>query len=153
MMKTYSVKASDIKRETHVIDASDEILGKIATRAAKLLSGKHKPLFARNMDVGDFVVIINANKVRVTGKKLEQKTYYRHSQYPGGLKSVTLGELMEKSPEKAIEHAVKGMLPRTRLNAKMMKRLRVFTGADAPHIAKLKASKPAKQAETKPAAS
>lgn len=133
MMKTYSVKASDIKREWHIIDASDEILGKLATRVARLLSGKHKPMFARNMDVGDYVVIVNASKVRFTGKKTEQKMYYRHSQYPGGLRSETLGDLVEKYPERIIEHAVKGMLPRNKLNAKMMKRLRIFTGADNPY--------------------
>ncbi|MDO9333933.1 MAG: 50S ribosomal protein L13 [Dehalococcoidales bacterium] len=132
-MKTYSVKASDIKREWHIIDASDEILGKLATRVARLLSGKHKPLFARNMDVGDFVVVINASKIRFTGKKAEQKMYYRHSQYPGGLRSEKLEELVEKYPERIIEHAVKGMLPRNRLNARMMKRLRIFTGADNPY--------------------
>ena len=132
-MKTYSVKADDIKREWHIIDASDEILGKLATRVARLLSGKHKPLFARNMDVGDFVVVINASKVRFTGKKAGQKMYYRHSQYPGGLRSERLEELVEKYPERIIEHAVKGMLPRNRLNARMMKRLRVFTGADNPY--------------------
>jgi large subunit ribosomal protein L13 len=132
-MKTYSVKASDIKREWHIIDASDEILGKLATRVARLLSGKHKPLFARNMDVGDFVVVINASKVRFTGKKIGQKMYYRHSQYPGGLRSERLEELVEKYPERIIEHAVKGMLPRNRLNARMMKRLRIFTGADNPY--------------------
>lgn len=133
MMKTYSVKADDIKREWHIIDASDEILGKLATRVARLLSGKHKPLFARNMDVGDFVVVINASKVRFTGKKAGQKMYYRHSQYPGGLRSERLEELVEKYPERIIEHAVKGMLPRNRLNARMMKRLRIFTGADNPY--------------------
>ena len=133
MMKTYTVKASDIKREWHIIDASDEILGKLATRVARLLSGKHKPLFARNMDVGDFVVVINASKIRFTGKKAGQKMYYRHSQYPGGLRSERLEELVEKYPERIIEHAVKGMLPRNRLNARMMKRLRIFTGADNPY--------------------
>jgi large subunit ribosomal protein L13 len=133
MMKTYSVKASDIKREWHIIDASDEILGKLATRVARLLSGKHKPLFARNMDVGDFVVVINASKVRFTGKKAGQKMYYRHSQYPGGLRSEKLEELVEKYPERIVEHAVKGMLPRNRLNARMMKRLRIFNGADNPY--------------------
>ncbi|HEX9896050.1 MAG TPA: 50S ribosomal protein L13 [Dehalococcoidales bacterium] len=132
-MKTYSVKASDIKREWHIIDASDEILGKLATRVARLLSGKHKPMFARNMDVGDFVVVINASKIRFTGKKAGQKMYYRHSQYPGGLRSEKLEELVEKYPERIIEHAVKGMLPRNRLNARMMKRLRIFTGADNPY--------------------
>lgn len=133
MMKTYSVKASDIKREWHIIDASDEVLGKLATRVARLLSGKHKPLFARNMDVGDFVVIINASKVRFTGNKTRQKMYYRHSQYPGGLRTEKLEELVEKHPERIIEHAVKGMLPRNRLNARMMKRLRIFPGAENPY--------------------
>jgi large subunit ribosomal protein L13 len=129
-MKTYSVKASDIKREWHIIDASDEILGKLATRVAKLLSGKHKPMFARNMDVGDFVVVINASKVRFTGNKMKQKMYYHHSGYPGGLRSEKLEDLMEKYPERVIENAVKGMLPRNKLNARMMKRLRIFAGAD-----------------------
>ena len=132
-MKTYSVKANDIKREWHIIDASDEILGKLATRVAKLLSGKHKPLFARNMDVGDYVVIINAGKIRFTGNKTKQKMYYHHSGYPGGLRSETLEEMMEKYPERVIEHAVKGMLPRNKLNAKMMKRLRIFIGAENPY--------------------
>jgi large subunit ribosomal protein L13 len=135
-MKTYTVKASDIKREWHVIDAADEILGKVATRAAHLLSGKHKPLFTRNMDVGDFVVVINAAKVRFTGKKTVQKMYYRHSQYPGGLKTLSLEHQMETTPERVIEHAVKGMLPRNRLNASMMKRLRIYMGAEHPYPVK-----------------
>lgn len=133
MMKTYSVKASDIKREWHIIDAENVVLGKLATRVATLLSGKHKPLFARNMDVGDFVVVINAGKVRYTGDKARQKTYYRHSQYPGGLRAESLTEMLEKHPERVIEHAVKGMLPQNRLNARMMRRLRIFTGADNPY--------------------
>ncbi len=133
MMKTYTVKAKDIKREWHIIDASDEVLGKVATRVAKLLSGKHKPLFAPNMDVGDFVVVINASKIRFTGNKLKQKMYYSHSGYPGGLKTERLEELQEKYPERIIEHAVKGMLPRNKLNARMMKRLRIFMGAENPY--------------------
>lgn len=128
MMKTYSVKPDDIKREWHVIDASDEILGKLASRAARLLMGKHKPLFARNADVGDFVVVTNAAKVQVTGRKMEQKMYYRHSGYPHGLKSINLRKLEETHPERVIEHAVRGMLPKNRLTAKMMKRLRVYPG-------------------------
>src|SRR4030042_256469 len=130
MMKTYSVKAKDIKREWHIIDASDEVLGKLATRVAKLLSGKHKPLYAPNMDVGDFVVVVNAGKIRFTGNKLKQKMYYSHSGYPGGLKTERLEELQEKYPERIIEHAVKGMLPRNKLNAKMMRRLRIYPGAE-----------------------
>jgi large subunit ribosomal protein L13 len=133
MMKTYSVKAKDIKREWHIIDASDEVLGKLSTRVAKLLSGKHKPLYAPNMDVGDFVVVVNAGKVRFTGNKLKQKMYYSHSGYPGGLKTERLEELQEKYPERIIEHAVKGMLPRNKLNAKMMKRLRIYLGAENPY--------------------
>lgn len=133
MMKTYSVKAKDIKREWHIIDASGEVLGKLATRVAKLLSGKHKPLFAPNMDVGDFVVVINASKVKITGNKAKQKMYYSHSQYPGGLKTERLEELQEKYPERIIEHAVKGMLPRNKLNASMMKRLRIYNTAENPY--------------------
>ncbi len=128
MMKTISVKASDIKREWHTIDASDEVLGKLATRAANLLMGKHKPLFSRNADVGDFVVVTNAAKIQVTGNKTAQKLYHSHSGYPGGLKTVTLEKLMATYPERVIEHAVMGMLPKNHLNAKMMKRLRVYAG-------------------------
>jgi large subunit ribosomal protein L13 len=137
-MKTYSIKPEDIKREWHVIDASDKILGDLATRAARLLMGKHKPLFSRNADVGDFVVVTNAAKVQVTGKKTEQKMYYRHSGYPHGFKSVSLRKLEETHPERVIEHAVKGMLPKNRLTAKMMKRLRVYTGEAQPSVSKAK---------------
>lgn len=138
MMKTYSVKADDIKREWHVIDASDEILGKLAVRAAGLLMGKHKPLFSRNADVGDFVVVTNAAKIQVTGKKAEQKMYYRHSGYPGGFRSVSLGKLEADHPERVIEYAVRGMLPKNRLTAKMMKRLRVYAGEAHPSVGQAK---------------
>jgi len=127
-MKTYSVKASEIKREWHVIDASGKILGKLATQAASLLMGKHKSMFSRNLDTGDFVVITNAGKVRVSGDKTKQKLYYRHSGYPGGLKSISLEKLLETNPTRVIENAVKGMLPKNRLRAGMMKRLRVYAG-------------------------
>ena len=132
-MKTYSVKLGDIKREWHVIDASDKILGRLATEVAKLLMGKHKPMFSRNLDVGDFVVVINAAKVRVTGAKAKQKVHYRHSGYPGGLKSVTHEKLMATHPTRAVEHAVKGMVPHTRLGASMMKKLKVYAGEEHPH--------------------
>jgi large subunit ribosomal protein L13 len=132
-MKTYSTKISDIEREWHVIDASDEVLGRLSTRIANLLMGKHKPLFCRNLDVGDFVVVINADKIRVTGNKIKQKMYYRHSGYPGGLKTVSLERMMQTHPTRVIEHAVKGMLPRNKLNARMMKRLKVYTGDTHPH--------------------
>lgn len=138
MTKTYSVKASDIKREWHLIDASGEVLGRLATRVARLLMGKHKPLFCRNMDVGDFVVVINADKIRVTGNKAKQKLYHRHSGYPGGLTSINLERMMETHPTRVIEHAVKGMLPKNRLNARMMKRLKVYAGDNHPHQGQLK---------------
>ena len=145
-MKTYATKASDVKREWHVIDASGEILGRLATQVAGLLMGKHKPLFCRNLDIGDFVVIINADKVRVTGNKPKQKMYYRHSGYPGGLKSISLERMMQTHPTRVIEHAVKGMLPKNRLNASMMKRLKVYTGDAHPHQGQLRAT-PAGTAE------
>jgi large subunit ribosomal protein L13 len=139
-MKTYSTKAADIERQWHVIDASGKILGKLATEAAKLLMGKHKPTFSRHLDTGDFVVIINAAKVRFTGKKEEQKLYYRHSGYAGGLKSTTLAEMMESHPTRVVEHAVKGMLPHNRLGAKMLKKLKVYAGEEHPHLAQTGAS-------------
>lgn len=139
-MKTYSTKASDIERQWHVIDASGKVLGRLATQVASLLMGKHKPIFSRNLDTGDFVVIINADKVRVTGKKAEQKLYYRHSGYPGGLKSISLERMMQTHPTRVIEHAVKGMLPHNRLGASMMKKLRVYAGENHPHLAQTGAS-------------
>jgi large subunit ribosomal protein L13 len=134
-MKTYSTKASEIERQWHVIDASGKILGKLATEAAKLLMGKHKPTFSRHLDTGDFVVIINAEKVRFTGKKAEQKLYHSHSGYPGGLKTINLERLMQTHPTRVIEHAVKGMLPHNRLGAKMLKKLKVYVGEEHPHLA------------------
>jgi len=138
-MKTYSIKASDIKRQWHVVDASDKVLGRLATQIASLLMGKHKPLFSRNMDIGDFVVVINADKIRVTGNKAKQKLYYRHSGYPGGLRSISLEKMMQTHPTRVIEYAVKGMLPQNRLRARMMKRLRVYTGDTHPYPAQAKA--------------
>jgi large subunit ribosomal protein L13 len=140
MMKTYSVKAAEIERQWHVIDATDKILGKLATEAAKLLMGKHKPTFSRHLDTGDFVVIINAAKVRFTGKKAEQKLYHSHSGYPGGLKTVNLERMMATNPARVIEHAVKGMLPHNRLGAQMLKKLKVYAGEEHPHLAQTGAS-------------
>ena len=139
-MKTYSTKPSEIEREWHVIDASDKVLGRLATQVANLLMGKHKPIFCRNLDTGDFVVIINADKVRVTGNKAKQKLYYRHSGYPGGLKSISLEKMMQTNPTRVIEHAVRGMLPHNRLGAKMVKKLKVYTGDTHPHLAQTKAT-------------
>jgi len=133
-MKTYSVRVSEIKRQWHVIDASGKVLGRLATEVAQLLMGKHKPMFTQNLDVGDFVVVINAEKVRVTGNKAKQKVYYRHSGYPGGLKSITFERLIETYPTRVIEHAVKGMLPHNRLGARMMKKLKVYVGDSHPHL-------------------
>ena len=142
-MKTYSVKAKEIQRDWHVIDASDKVLGKIATEAAGLLMGKKKAMFTRNMDTGDYVVITNASKIKVTGKKLEQKMYYRHSGYPGGFRAVPLGDMLKNKPEMVIEHAVKGMLPQNKLGDAMIKKLKVYAGADHPHVGTIAAVKAA----------
>ena len=138
-MKTYSIKASDIKREWHVIDASGKTLGKLATQTAGLLIGKHKPIYSRNLDTGDFVVILNADKINVTGKKAKQKLYYRHSGYPGGFKSISLEKMMQTNPTHVIEHAVKGMLPHNRLGNSIIKKLKVYVGNSHPHLAQTKA--------------
>jgi large subunit ribosomal protein L13 len=140
MMKTCSTKAADIKREWHVIDASGQVLGRLATQAARLLMGKHKPMFTPNLDIGDYVIVVNADKVQVTGNKAKQKVYYRHSGYPGGLKSITLEKMMQTHPTRVIEHAVKGMLPHNRLGAKMLKKLKVYAGDAHPHLAQIKTS-------------
>ncbi|MEE8470922.1 MAG: 50S ribosomal protein L13 [Dehalococcoidia bacterium] len=132
-MKTFSTKASDIERKWWVIDASDRTLGRLASEVAVLLRGKHKPIYSPHLDVGDYVIVINASRVRVTGRKLAQKVYYRHSNYPGGLKSISLGKMMETHPTRAIEHAVKGMLPHNRLGSAMFTKLKVYAGADHPH--------------------
>ncbi len=134
-MKTYSTKPADIERQWHVIDASEKTLGRLATQIAGLLMGKHKPIFSPHLDTGDYVVVINAEKVRVTGNKTKQKLYYRHTGYPGGLKTVTLEKLMETHPTRALEHAVKGMLPHTRLGNSMRKKLKVYAGDTHPHVA------------------
>lgn len=125
-MKTYTAKLAEIKHNRHVIDAADQTLGRLSSQIAKLLMGKHKTMYSPAQDIGDFVVVINAGKVRFTGKKAEQKTYYRHSNYPGGLKSITLGKMMAEHPTRAIQYAVEGMLPHTRLGNMMKKRLRVY---------------------------
>ncbi len=139
-MKTYSVKPDDIKREKHVVNAADKILGRVATEIATLLMGKHKAMFARNADVGDCVTVINAEKVQVTGKKPQQKMYYRHSNYPGGFRQMTYATLMLEHPDRIILFAVDGMLPQNHLHDKMMKRLKVFAG---PGPVKTRVVKPA----------
>ena len=134
-MRTYSPKGSDITRQWHVIDASDVVLGRLASQVAVLLRGKHKPIFAPHVDTGDFVIVINANKVALSGNKLEQKRAYRHSGYPGGLRSMSYGELMEKRPERIVEKAVRGMLPKNSLGRQTLRKLKVYAGPDHPHTA------------------
>ena len=134
-MRTYSPKPGEIERQWHVIDASDVVLGRLATHAATLLRGKHKPTFAPHVDTGDFVIVINAGKVALTGNKRHTKVAYRHSGYPGGLKSRTLNDMLERRPEEVIRLAVKGMLPRNRLARKQITKLKVYAGPDHPHTA------------------
>ncbi len=135
MTRTYTPKAGEVTREWVVIDATDVVLGRLASHAAAILRGKHKPTFANHIDTGDFVVIINAEKVALTGQKLEKKKAYRHSGYPGGLKSVTYDEFLAKNPERAVEKAVRGMLPKNSLGAAQLRKLKVYRGAEHPHAA------------------
>ncbi|GIH29152.1 50S ribosomal protein L13 [Acrocarpospora phusangensis] len=134
-MRTFTPKPNEVERQWYVIDATDVVLGRLASHVAVLLRGKHKPIFANHVDTGDFVIVINADKVALTGNKLQQKKAYRHSGYPGGLRSVTYGELMEKRPDRAVEKAVKGMLPKNALGRKMAKKLKVYAGSEHPHQA------------------
>jgi large subunit ribosomal protein L13 len=143
-MKTYSTKAEDIKREWHVIDAAGETLGKVAVKVAGLLMGKHKTYFAPNLDTGDYVIVINAAKVKVTGNKMKDKIYYRHSMYPGGLKTTTLEEMLKTHPERVIEFAVKGMLPHNTLGRAMFKKLKVYSDDKHPHQAQINGVKSGK---------
>jgi len=139
-MKTYSPKASELQHNWYVVDATDKILGRLATEVAVYLRGKHKPEFAPHMDNGDFVIVVNADKIKVTGNKLTQKKYYRHSGYPGGLKETDLRTLLGSKPERVIEHAVKGMLPKNALGRAIFKKLKVYAGPEHPHAAQKPAS-------------
>jgi large subunit ribosomal protein L13 len=134
-VRTFSPKAADIQHQWHVIDASDVILGRLASHAAILLRGKHKPIFAPHVDTGDFVIVVNAEKIALSGRKLEQKRAYRHSGYPGGLRAVAYGDLLEKHPERLIEKAVRGMLPKNSLGRGMLRKLKVYAGPEHPHQA------------------
>lgn len=136
-MKTYSIKEKDIKHNWQVVDASGQILGKLATNVANLLMGKNKPIFTTNIDTGDYVVVVNASKIKVTGKKLTDKMYYRNSMYPGGLKAISLQAMLKTHPERVIEHAVKGMLPQNSLGKAMFKKLKVYPGDSHPHKAQV----------------
>jgi large subunit ribosomal protein L13 len=135
MMKTYVATNENRERSWLVVDASGKTLGRLATEIAGTLRGKHKPEYTPHVDTGDFVIVVNAEKIRVTGDKLAQKRYYRHSGYPGGLRSRTLGDMLERQPEEVIRKAVRGMLPRTRLGRKQLTKLKVYAGPDHPHAA------------------
>jgi large subunit ribosomal protein L13 len=134
-METYSTKPAELEREWWVVDATGQTLGRLASRIATILRGKHKPTFAPHLDTGDFVIVINADKIEVTGNKLDTIVYYRHSGYPGGLRERTLREQLQKFPERPIETAVKGMLPKNTLGRNMVKKLKVYAGPEHPHAA------------------
>ena len=134
-MKSYIAKPAEVERKWNVIDAEDKTLGKIASEVASILRGKKKPIYTPHVDTGDYVIVINAEKVRVPGKKEEQKIYKSHSGYPGGLKETTLRELRAKKPEEIIRHAVKGMMPKGKLGRQMFKKLKVYAGPEHPHTA------------------
>ena len=134
-MRTFTPKPRDVERQWHVIDATDVVLGRLASQTARLLRGKHKPVFAPHVDTGDFVVIVNADKVALTGSKREQKKAYRHSGYPGGLRTISYADLLARSPERAVEKAVRGMLPKTSLGRDMLRKLKVYAGPEHPHAA------------------
>jgi large subunit ribosomal protein L13 len=134
-VRTYSPRPGDVQREWHVIDATDVRLGRLAVQAANLLRGKHKPIFAPHVDTGDFVIIVNASKVSLSGDKATKKLSYHHSGFPGGLSATPMGDLLEKDARKAVEKAVWGMLPKNRLGRRMLKKLKVYSGPEHPHQA------------------
>lgn len=134
-MKTYTVKASEIERRWFLVDAQGKTLGRVASEIAKILMGKHKPTYSPHMDCGDFVVVVNAEQIRVTGRKMDQKIYYRHSLYPGGLKEIPLNRMLERHPTRVLGLAVRRMLPKNRLGRQMFKKLKVYAGSEHPHQA------------------
>jgi len=134
-MKTHQVTPDQIERDWYLVDAADETLGRLASRIATILRGKHKPIYTPHMDTGDHVVVLNASNVRLTGRKADQKNYYRHSQHPGGLKEIPFRRMLDEHPERVIELAVKGMLPKGKLGRKMAKKLKVYAGEEHPHEA------------------
>jgi large subunit ribosomal protein L13 len=134
-VRTISAREQDIQRDWYVIDAQGQTLGRLATRVATILRGKHKPIFTPHVDCGDYVIIVNAEKVHVTGQKMTQKKYYRHSGYPGGLKEVTLRDQLRTFPDRVLEAAVRGMLPKNRLGRQMFKKLKIYAGPSHPHQA------------------
>src|ERR1035441_3706337 len=136
-MKTQVAKTDEVVRDWYVVDAENKVLGRIATQIASVLRGKNKPTYTPSVDTGDFIIVVNAEKIALTGNKLSDKTYYSHSGYPGGIKSITAGKLMVKKPEELIRHAVKGMLPKNKLARHMLSKLKIYTGAAHPHKAQL----------------
>jgi len=134
-VKTYHLKAADVKRDWYIVDADGQILGRLATRIASVLRGKHKPTFSPHLDAGDFIIVVNAEKVKLTGHKETQKYYFRHTEYPGGDRYTTVAEMRQKHPERIIYHAVKGMLPRGPLGRQQLTKLKVYAGAEHPHQA------------------
>jgi len=134
-VKTYVTKPDEVQREWFVVDASGKTLGRLATEVARILRGKHKPTYSPMIDAGDYVIVVNAEKVRVTGRKMTQKFYYRHSGYPGGFKQISLGDMLARHPTRVIEYAVRGMLPKNALGRRMFKKLKVYAGPDHPHQA------------------
>jgi large subunit ribosomal protein L13 len=132
-MKTFSLKTADVKHDWYIIDADGQVLGRLATKIARILSGKDKPNYTPHVVNGDVVVVINASKIKVTGQKLTDKIYYRHTGYPGGIREISLRDQLDKDSTKVIEHAVEGMLPKNKLQAKMLQNLKVYSGADHPH--------------------
>ncbi len=146
-MKTYTLKAKEIETTWHVVDAEGRILGRLASEVAQLLRGKHRPTFSPHLDNGDHVIIVNAGKVKVTGKKTQQKVYYRHSGYPGGLKETLLARMLETRPERVVQLAVKGMLPHNRLSRQLLRHLKVYGGPEHPHEAQVNAGRRARKAD------
>ncbi len=136
-MKTYVTKPADVERAWYVVDAEGQTLGRLASSVATVLRGKHKPIYNPSVDCGDFVIVVNADKIAVTGRRLEQKRYYRHSLYIGGLKEITLRDQLQQHPERVIESAVRGMLPKNALGRKMFKKLKVYAGGEHPHAAQM----------------
>ena len=134
-MRTFTQKQEEIERDWYVVDAEGETLGRLASRIAPILKGKHKPIYTPHLDCGDFVIIVNAEKVRVTGRKLDQKLYHRHSGYPGGLKSISLRDQLDRYPERVLQAAIRGMLPKNKLGRRMIKKLKVYAGDAHPHEA------------------
>ena len=134
-MKTYTARAEDIERDWFLVNAEGKTLGRLASEIAQVLRGKHKPIYTPHLDCGDYVIVVNAEKVRVTGRKLDQKMYYRHTGYPGGIKSISLRNQLQKHPERVLQAAVRGMLPKNRLGRKMLKKLKVYAGDSHPHQA------------------